>query len=256
MKKFEVYAHRGGGFPPNHISTFRFAGEMRVDGVEADICLTSDGEPIIYHPGTLKPPEPMSMTWKRLMSQDYRVPHLDDLLGVLSFYPGLKCLLDIKLDSRDLIEKITAKIKDKDFSERIFLTAPKKKSCLAGFCVGANLLEYVRELDSQLKIHIIDTLPLNLAGTVRKYKADMVSFGWLNDSLASQVLFSFIFKTGLRNPSLEVEKAQNAGAKVMAGIANTAEEIRGLLTLCPSLDAIMTDNPEMALSLRDFSKLI
>lgn len=250
-KKFEVFAHRGGKFHQNHMSSFRFAGDSGVDGIEVDICLTSDGEPIIYHPSTLKFLEPTSMTWKQLKSWDYRIPHLNDLLENLSFYWKMKCLLDIKVDSQDLVKKIVAKIKEKEFRERIFLTAPKKKSRLVGFCVDANLLEYARELDNQIKIHVIDTLPLNIARTVKKFRADMVSFGWLNDSLASQVMFSLIFKSGLKDASKEVKKAQNEGAKVMAGIANTAEEIRGLLTLCPSLDAIMTDNIDLALSVRD-----
>lgn len=252
MKKFEVYAHRGGRFPPNNLSTFHFAGEMGVDGIETDICLTSDGEPIIYHPGTLKPPEPVSMTWKRVMRQNYRIPHLEDLLGTLSFYRRLKCLLDIKVNSRDLVEKIAFRIGTDEFRERIFLTTPKKQSRIAGFHVDASLLEYAKSLDNRLKIHIIDTMPFDMARTVRRYGADMISFGWLNDSLASQALFGVIFKTGLKNASLEVERAQNEGAKVMAGIANTAEEIIYLTTLCPSLDAIMTDNPEIAISVRNW----
>mgnify|MGYP001559452385 FL=1 len=252
MKKFEVYAHCGGRFPPNHMSTFHFAGTLGVDGIETDICLTSDGEPIIYHPGTLKPPEPTSMTWKQLLRQDYRVSHLDAFLGYLSIFRRLKCLLDIKIYSRDLVQKIVAKTSDKEFRERIFLTAPKKKSRTVDFHVDAGLLEYARELDNRVKIHIIDTLPLNMAGTVKKYRTDMISFGWLNDSLASRVLFRLIFKSGLKNASREVKKAQNEGAKVMAGIANTAEEVRELLTLFPTIDAIITDNPAMALSMRDW----
>ncbi len=252
MKKFEVYAHRGGRYPPNHISTFRYAGALGADGIEADICLTSDGEPIIYHPGTLSPPEPTSMTWKELSGQHYRIAHLDDLLGTLTFCRRLKCLLDIKVDSRDLMEKIIAKVMDKEFRQRIFLTAPNKKSRLADFHVDAGILEYGRSLDNRVKTHIIDTLPLNMTGTVKKHRPDMISFGWLNDSLASQVLFNLIFKSGLKDASREVAKAQREGVKVMAGIANTPEQINELLTLFPSIDAIMTDNLEMALSMRDW----
>ncbi len=102
--------------------------------------------------------------------------------------------------------------------------------------------------DNDLKIHIIDTMPFNISGTVKKYSPDMISFGWLNESLMSQVLFRLIFKTGLKNASREVEKAQKEGAKVMAGIANTAEETIELKTIFQSLDEIKTDNPEMALS--------
>lgn len=250
MKKFEVYAHRG-GLPPNCLSTFCFVGSIGVDGIETDICLTSDGEPIIYHPGTLKYPEPTTMTWKQVLKQDNNVSHLEDLLEILYVYPRLKCLLDIKAPSRQLIEKIVPKIGIDELRQRIFLTAPKKQNRLVGFRVDATVLEYAKSLDSSLRIHIIETVPFNMAGTVRKYKTDMISFGWLNDSLASQALFGFIFKTGFRNASLEVEKAQNEGAKVMMGIANTVEETKGLLTLCPSIDAIMTDNPEMALFVRE-----
>lgn len=248
MKKFEVYAHRGGKLLPNHISTFRYAGSIGVDGVEADVCLTSDGEPIIYHPGTLKQPEPMSMTWKQLAGWNYKVAHLDELLDVLSVYPNLKCLLDIKIDSPDLVQKIVPRLATGNLKERIFLTAPKKKSFFADFVVDADILEYAKALDGQVKIHVIDTMPLNMAGTVKRHKADMISFGWLNDSVASQVLFGLIFKSGLKKAGLEVAKAQKEGARVMAGIANTPKEISELLVLFPSIDAVMTDNPEIALS--------
>lgn len=250
MKKFEIYAHRG-GFPLNCLSAFCFAGSIGVDGIETDVCLTSDGEPIIYHPGTLKPPEPTTLTWKQVLKQNGDVSHLEDLLEVLSVYPKLKCLLDIKISSKQLIEKIVPQIGIDEFRQRIFLTAPKKQSRLAGFHVDATILEYAQGLDNSLKIHIIETLPFDMAETVRKYRVDMLSFGWLNDSLASQVLFGLIFKTGFRNASREVQNAQNEGSKVMAGIANTVDEIKDLINLCPSLDAIMTDNPEIALSARD-----
>lgn len=252
MKKFEIYAHRG-GFPPNRLSAFCFAGSIGVDGIETDVCLTSDDEPIIYHPGTLKPPEPNTQTWKQVLKGNGDCFHLDDLLETLSVYPNLKCLLDIKISSKKLIEKIVPKIGIDQFRQRIFLTAPKKQSYFANFCVDATILEYAKSLDNALKIHIIDTMPLNMAEVVKKYNADMISFGWLNDSLASQMVFNLIFKTGLRNASREVKKIQKERVKAMIGIANTVDEIRGLLNLCPSIDAILTDNPETALSVRDFS---
>lgn len=255
MKKFEVYAHRG-GTPSNCLSSFYFAGSIGVDGIETDICLTSDGEPIIYHPGTLKPPEPTTLSWKQAIKQNNNISHLDDLLQVLSTYPKLKCLLDIKIASKYLIDKIVVKIGVEEFRQRIFLTAPKKQSYFAGFRVDATILEYAKNLDDRLKIHIIDTMPLNMAGTVKKYNADMVSFGWLDDSLASQILFGLFFKTGLRSASREVKKSQKEGAKVMVSIANTVEDIKFLTILCPSIDAILTDNPEMALFVRDYLILI
>ncbi len=252
MKKFEVYAHRGGCYPPNTLLAFLFSSHIGAEGIETDICLTTDGEPIIYHPETLDP-DPIRLSWKSVNKSYGFIPHLNDFLAFLACHPKLKCLLDVKQNSHLLIEKVVDEIEKDEFRKRIFLTTPKKQSRLANFSVDASLLEYARKLDGRLKIHIIDTLPLDMSGTVRKHRADMISFGWLNDSLASQALFGLIFKTGLRNASLEVEKVQNAGAKVMAGIVNTAEEIKGLITLCPSLDAIMTDNPAMALSIRESS---
>lgn len=250
MKKFEVYAHRG-GFPPNRLSSFCFAGSIEADGIEADVCLTSDDEPIIYHAGTLKPPEPSSITWRQTKMQGHHILHFDELLAVLSVYSKLKCLLDIKVDSKKLIGKIVAKIGTSEFRQRIFLTAPNKKSRIANFSVDASILEYAKSLDSNLKTHIIDILPLNMTETVKKYGADMVSFGWLDESLVSRIMFDLIFKTGLRNASHEIQKAQNEGAKTMAGIANTIKDIKYLMAICPSVDAIMTDNPEMALSVRE-----
>lgn len=46
-----IIAHRGGTVwgPPNSMKAFKAAIENNVDAVEADICLSRDGVPVVYH---------------------------------------------------------------------------------------------------------------------------------------------------------------------------------------------------------------
>ena len=252
MHNFEVYAHRGGSYPPNSLYSFGFAARVGADGIEADISLTADSDPIIYHPGTLDP-APCLMPWREVSTEHCFVPHLDDFLDFMSACPKLKCLLDIKQYSYRLMDIIVDKLQYGTLYKRVFLTTPKKKMDWLGLHTDTKLIDYARRFSPYLKSHIIETLPFDMAGTARYWRADMISFGWLNDSIASMMLFDLLFKKKLMNMDREVRKAQNTGARVMAGIANTEEDIRGLLLLAPTLDAIITDNPEMALAIRRFN---
>lgn len=250
MKKFEVYAHQGGSFPPNSFYAFGVAERTGANGIETDVCLTTDGKAIIHHPGTLNP-DPADLTWARINEFYPHIPDLDAFFVFLHYHWQLKCLLDIKQNSQALVKIIVCKMKEGDMYERVILTTPKNKIPWAGLYADAGLLAYAKKLDNRVKTHIIDTFPFNLANTARSYKADMVSFGWLNDSFASRILFGLLFKTGLRNMSEEVKRAQREGSRVMMGTPNTQEEIAGLVSICPTVDAILTDNPEMAVAIRD-----
>jgi len=51
----KVWAHRGGGgAPENTLAAFRRACELGADGVEFDVQLTADGQPVVIHDETLE----------------------------------------------------------------------------------------------------------------------------------------------------------------------------------------------------------
>ena len=82
MKKFEVYAHQGGSFPPNSFYAFGVAERTGANGIETDVCLTTDGKAIIHHPGTLNP-DPADLTWARI-NEFY--PHIPTWMPFLYSY--------------------------------------------------------------------------------------------------------------------------------------------------------------------------
>jgi glycerophosphoryl diester phosphodiesterase len=51
MSRFEIVAHRGvtTNAPENTLAAFEDAVSLKVDAIEIDVRLTSDGVPIVYH---------------------------------------------------------------------------------------------------------------------------------------------------------------------------------------------------------------
>ncbi len=51
----KIYAHRGASaeFPENTIAAFQRAIDLRADGIELDVHLSSDGVPVVIHDETV-----------------------------------------------------------------------------------------------------------------------------------------------------------------------------------------------------------
>lgn len=255
----EIFVHRGGQTNPNTISAFKKCVELGVDGIEADICLSGDGEPIIYHPEVIDPPtqDPLNMRWKHIR-QDYpQIPHLYQLLNFLKDNPKLKCLLDIKTDSQELVGTVLGKLWSHPAKDRIFLTSPHFKIPFLGLNTNIKTLVWFKKFKSETNIHVIETIAANfiIKRAVKKYRPEIISFGWLPDSSASRILFSFLIKTKLLNLR-KLQPLRKSGVKLLGGIVNTEKELRYFIGISeyapvePLVDMILTDEPEMALKVR------
>ena len=271
MRYFDICAHRGGDFrhkqiPPNSLRGFEESYAIGVNGIETDVCLSKDNEPIICHPGLLRP-DPAKMNWKEIRQQYPFIPHFNDLLDYIRRKPFLTCFLDLKVNSKTLAEKVCDGIFEASLTEKIILTAPRKRIAMAGLYSSGELLAYAqtygqnlvnqsaRGRHGRIKTHVIDIWPVNMAKTAEQFEPDIISFGWLNDSLLSRLAFHFMFKTKVIDPFIdlsdEIHKAKSVifGLKVFGGIANTPETINYLLDA--GVDGIVTDNPALAVEIRN-----
>jgi glycerophosphoryl diester phosphodiesterase len=77
------FAHRGGRHrevPPQSLAAFRRALELGADGVEADLWLTSDRQPVLLHP---RIPRPGSVARRPRSALPATVPDLEAVYGVI-----------------------------------------------------------------------------------------------------------------------------------------------------------------------------
>lgn len=250
MRNFEIFAHHGGNLgPPNTIANFQLAYDTGIDGIETDICLSRDGEPILYHPGTHYP-EINQFTWPEIQQQFSWVANLDQLCDFLQKSTEFKCLLEIKEPppkNFNLVERIVTRMKDnKSLYDQIYLTSTDRRIPFLGFYNDSRILIQAKRVEPRVKTHVIATIPWDLAKTVKEAGADMISYGWVNDSWLSQATFA-LFAKRMAN---KVAEAQALGAKVIAGIPNNDDRIMELLHYSVSvhgrLDGIVTDNPKLA----------
>ena len=224
---------------------------MGVDFIECDVCLTKDNQPIIYHPGTIIP-EATSGTLEELRGKN--IAHFGRLIELLCTYPQLKCLLDLKQDSKGLVETMVKMVKASDMFNRIYFTASYYKIPMFELYTNKDTLLYACSLDERVRIHVIDIFPINMANTIKTLNADMISFGWFDENMFSKLLFKAIFDSGFRNISDEVLKVYQTDAYILGGIANTEKDIRKLVMpggYRSGINGIITDEPELALKVRE-----
>lgn len=105
--RMEIWAHRLRISPidfGNSLAGLRMLRQMRVAGVEADISFSRDKEIIIYHPGAMKP-DLTTLSWQEIISIKFSIISLEDLLEFMRVKPGMKCCLDLKQNSKELVKK-------------------------------------------------------------------------------------------------------------------------------------------------------
>ena len=225
---------------PNTMDSFETAAILGVDGIEADVSFSKDKKAIIYHPGSIYP-SPLSLSLEKINDYYPDIPSLDELLDFLSEYPRLKCLLDMKNDSNELVGTIVKKLQATGLRDRVFLTASRRRISLMGLYSNGEMLIYAKSLDPQIKTHIIDLFPFNMARTGRKFGADIISFGWFNNSALSKLMFNTIFEIGWKNIKEEILRARQEGMLVFGGITDTADDVKYFIDA--GVDGIVCNNP-------------
>jgi len=223
----KIIAHRGGmgRAPENSLIAFKQAIEDGADGIELDVMLTKDQEPIVIHlpfySGTIS-----RLTWAELKNHNPSVMHLDD---VLNFFQGSRCtvFLEPKRVSAPLIEKLIAAVRKYKLESRTELIS---------FFSRRRNIGLAHKLAPNLPCNVISLTPFtNWIGRAGVVQASCVFSGWRRYN------YYKIFESSIKR---RIKQCQEHGIKVGMGIANTAEDIRWLKDL--GVDLLVTDNVLLA----------
>ena len=247
----EIWAHRGRASPDklgNSINDFMSCYRLNISGVETDVSLTTDGRPIIYHPGSTQP-DLTKMTWREIQNSIFDVLPLSSFLSSLKGYSQMSCCLDIKQDSEQLVEEIVKAVADQMLQDRVFVTAFQKKLTFPPFNMESDgkLLLLAKKLDPATKTHLIASFPFNLPAIAEKYQPQAISFGWLDNSPMTKLFFQLAIKpfVGLKK---QIALTKEMGVKVWGGIVNEPEAMLYFTDL--GADGIMTDDAVLGMKFK------
>ena len=98
-----LFAHRGARAhaPENTMEAFRLALRLGATGLESDVWLTSDNIPVLDHDGKVPAGKLRSRSIRDVPASSLppHIPHLVEVLELLSQHPNLHLSLDVKDDS-------------------------------------------------------------------------------------------------------------------------------------------------------------
>jgi glycerophosphoryl diester phosphodiesterase len=233
--KVEVQAHRGDSTaaPENTLAAIQKAIEIGADWAEIDVQLTADGEVVILHDSdlrrvtgdprrvtevTLDDLQRLTVRLPRFAGQfaNERVPTLRDALRLAK--GNIKLNIELKASGRDqgLTEKVVGLIKEYGFEQDCLLAS-----------LHSERLDEVKKLDKSLKRAAIISASV---GDVTRLDVDYLE---INKSLATNEL---------------LRRAQRQNKKVFVWTVDDKKEMERFLDR--GVDSIITNNPELLLSLR------
>ena len=208
---------------------------------ESDVSITKDKRIIVCHPGTLDP-DPIKLTWKEASKAHPSLILLDTLLTFLVLHPGHLCCFDIKINSEELAVEVARRIDSAKLNSQSYVTAFQKRIPPLGLESNGRLLKRVKGEYPEVKTHLIATFPFNLVKLAEEYKADMISFGWLENPRLDRTISKALFHAikPFSNLCWNINNLQNMGVKVMAGIFNDIKTVKYFIDM--GVDAVMTEN--------------
>lgn len=215
---------------------------------ETDTTYTPDGKIIMYHHGSTYP-DVSKMTWPEIGRSIFKIMTLSDFLNIFKSCRGMLCCLELKLNSEQLVEDVVSAIMGRGLQERIFLTAFQKKIDLPLIHTESDgqLLLYAKGLNPAIRTHLIAGQPWKLPELVKRFRPDMISFGWVQEPMMMRVMTKPLFKLMTMTVDMhkKVREVQAMGVRVMGGIVNDIESMGYFAKL--GVDGIMTDEPLLAM---------
>ena len=154
-------AHRGGAKlrPENTVSAFDHAIESKVDGIELDVRLSRDGQPVVIHDATLDrttnlrgPVEALTVAELSHVDAAHRFdpdrgfPYrgrgigIARLADVVDRYRGVPLVVEIKGESRELAERTVAVIHDAGAAGRVVIGGFNPVTMGAARAAGPDLI--------------------------------------------------------------------------------------------------------------------
>ena len=247
--KVQILAHRGGAItaPENTREAFERAAQEGAHGVECDVRLTRDGEPVLFHDRETRrllgiPGRVEDFLWRDLQAQRVLgkgpVLHLRDFIDFLLRHPRMEAYFDLQEGSeRGTLERIAACVREARLAERIYIL---------GFSRQRRWLLEAKKMDPGLRTAVMPILPYDFVGCARSVGAERLCAGWNQQWIAKPW---FLFCSWVHSLKREVSRAKEQGLWVTGGLANTEEELRWFLSL--GFQGIWTDD---LLLVRRFTK--
>ncbi|MBI4248521.1 MAG: glycerophosphodiester phosphodiesterase [Elusimicrobia bacterium] len=245
MTAFKILAHRGGARTSleNTVQAMELAARLGAGGVECDVQLSVDGEPVIFHDHeTFRLTQVRGridrLPWSKIrtlrVEDKAPIPHLKDVLDWLAGWPHLQLYLDLRVPSQRLLEILAASLSGSGLKTRVFLLT---------FWSRRKYLRDAKRLDPQLQVALMPQTPWSLVERARGVAAKSLCLGW-DDRWWTKSLF----KTACLFADLpkEARAARSAGIGVSGGIANTVDDVAWLRRR--GISEIWTDDVPLALS--------
>ena len=236
----------------NTMSDFKKAYDLGVHGIETDVLFNKDGDLIVYHPGTLTP-DPTNLSWLEARKKHPDLLQLGHLLSFLHSRPDLKCCLELKQNSSRLAMKVAESVIYFEVEDQVFITAFQDRKPILGLETDGKLLIDIKRAYPKIKTHLISPFPFNLPLVAEEYRPDMISFGWLDDSIVSKLFFNLAIKPWI-DLKRDIKILHEKGIKVLGGITNDPNAMLYFDRL--GVDAIMTENAIVAFALNLAQKRI
>lgn len=234
-----LYAHRGAKLtsPENTLEAFRRAREEGVDGIECDVRLSADGEPILFHDRDgsrlLGRPVPIrSLRWSELrslsLSGGRRIPHLEEAFDFMSAWTA-ELFLDLHEDRLDLVEAVVRRLP----------AALKGRTSVLDFYSKRRLLLHARALDPAVRIAVMPGPPWHTRASAGLGAASLC-LGW--DGPWTRL--GYRAACAFHDVGADIKSVQKGGVPVSGGIANTPIDIAYFLA--QGVSGIWTDDLTLA----------
>lgn len=235
------YAHRGARAhaPENTVLAFDVAFDLGADGVECDVQLSADGQPVIIHDGSVNrttdgrgPVRAMTYDALQRLNAGYgqRVPSLEETLALVRARGGW-LNLEVKAES-DAEAEATARVVAASLNALTASDALRQRLLISSFNLPA--LEVMRQL-----------APWASLGALYGGR------GWTREAMISRALAlgAVAIHPHPRILSAETTRAAHeAGLRVNVWTANRRQTIRTLLAW--GVDGVFSDFPERVIVAR------
>ncbi len=238
----KIWAHRGSSAysPENTLDAFMLAIQMKADGIELDVHMTSDGKVVVSHDGTIDRCSDgrgkiSEMTYTQLLQYNYsagfrdkynnvKIPLLYEVYDLIRSY-DMTVNVEIKANGDEFIEKIYEIDRNSQMSDRIIYSSFNHFS-----------LVRMKEINPSAFI-----APLYGEGIVKPW-VYANSFG----AKALHPQYNEIYR--IEN---YVKSSHEAGIRVHPWTVDGENDIKKLIDL--GVDAIITNRPDAAVKIRDNS---
>lgn len=238
----KLLAHRGAQITSaeNTMEAFERSRAEAADGIECDLRITADGEPVLFHDADARRVTGCSrrirdMNWEELrrlrVFGRHGVPHLKDALEFMAGWPSGEIYFDLHEDGRYLLEALVRAIASSGLWRRCLIL---------DFYSKRRLLLHARSLDSRINLSVMPGGPWNIAPSARLAGVRSLCLGW------SCPMTRALYKAAglLYDVRSAVARTRAMGVSVTAGVANTPEDIR--YVLAQGATGVWTDDLTLA----------